>query len=106
MNNKSHVSFFVSLLKEAFHNGLKRGGNGARQKKSYCRHKIREVNIFFCVFLPTTAMFPLPENSKTLICTLIYGLLLNHIKTPEFALFIFDFTKFLLYCKKVKKKQT
>ena len=83
MNNKSHVSFFVSLLKEAFHNGLKRGGNGARQKKSYCRHKIREVNIFFCVFLPTTAMFPLPENSKTLVCTLIYGLLLNHINVTS-----------------------
>ena len=25
----------------------------------------------------------------------------HHI--PEFALFIFDFTKFLLYCKRVKK---
>ena len=59
MNNKSHVSFFVSLLKEAFHNGLKMGGNGVRQKKNpYYRLKIRGVNIFFCLILPTTAMFP------------------------------------------------
>lgn len=50
MNNKSHVSFFVSLLKEAFHNGLKMGGNGARQKNPYKRPKIREVNIFFFSF--------------------------------------------------------
>lgn len=50
MNNKSHVSFFVSLLKEAFHNGLKMGGNGARQKTLTIGLKSERLTYFFSHF--------------------------------------------------------
>ena len=81
MNNKSHVSFFVSLLKEAFHNGLKMGGNGVRQKKPHTVGlKSEGLTYFFVSFCQRLQCFP-PKNSNS--TTLIYGLFLNHINVTS-----------------------
>ena len=98
MNNKSHVSFFVSLLKEAFHNGLKMGGNGALT----IGIKSERLTYFFSHFAGDVH----PKKILKLyhVCTLIYDLLLNHINvTSKFLNLHFSFLISRIFCYIEKK---